>query len=416
MVRLAVATLLAAGGALLVVLGLVTLLRAAGVGSGTSADASGAPVAAATAPASATPSGSPADTAAPSATTTGSPTPVPAEVVLVGAGDIALCDGMNDEATAALLAERPGVVFTLGDNAYDDGSAEDFRDCFGPSWGRVKDRIELPVPGNHEYDTRDAAAYKEYFGERAVRNGATWYSVDLGAWHVVVLDSTCNRVEGGCGPDSPQLAWLRDDLAASDARCTLALFHHPRFSSGDHGSDDDVAPFWDVLYAAGADLVLNGHEHDYERFAPQDPAGNADDQRGDHAAHRGHGWRRAARLQGPGREQPRPVVARLRRHRAPAGPEWLALAVLPDRPVVHRHGCRQLPLSRRAARPGPASWAPCRTSTTGRSGPPRSPAPRSHAARVARVRARGVRRGRRHRDDATSGATSTSSASPTGRS
>ena len=187
---------------------------------------------------------------------------------------------MNDEATAALLAERPGIVFTLGDNAYDDGSAEDFRDCFGPSWGRVKDRIELPVPGNHEYDTRDAEAYKDYFGDRAVRDGATWYSVDLGAWHVVVLDSTCDRVEGGCGPDSPQLAWLREDLAASDARCTLALFHHPRFSSGDHGSDDDVAPFWDVLYEAGADLVLNGHEHDYERFAPQDPAGNADDERG----------------------------------------------------------------------------------------------------------------------------------------
>ena len=269
MVRLAVATLLAAGGALLVVLGLVTLLRATGVGSGTTPDASDIPVAAATAPASAAPSGSPADPVAPSATTTGSPTPLPAEAILVGAGDIALCDGTNDEATAALLAERPGVVFTLGDNAYDDGSAEDFRDCFGPSWGRVKDRIELPVPGNHEYDTRDAAAYKDYFGERAVRDGATWYSVDLGAWHVVVLDSTCNRVEGGCGPDSPQLAWLRDDLAASDAKCTLALFHHPRFSSGDHGSDDDVAPFWDALYAAGADLVLNGHEHDYERFAPR---------------------------------------------------------------------------------------------------------------------------------------------------
>ena len=197
MVRLAVATLLAAGGALLVVLGLVTLLRAAGVGSGTSPDATTGPLAAATAPPSPTPSGSPVDSA-PSATTAGSPTPIPAEVVLVGAGDIALCDGTNDEGTAALLEERPGIVFTLGDNAYDDGSAEDFRDCFGPSWGRLKDRIELPVPGNHEYDTRDAAAYKDYFGERAVRDGATWYSVDLGAWHVVVLDSTCNRVEGGC--------------------------------------------------------------------------------------------------------------------------------------------------------------------------------------------------------------------------
>ena len=236
----------------------------------------------------------------------------------MGAGDIGRCDGTNDEAPPRSSRSGRGSCSRSGDNAYEHGSAEDFRDCFGPSWGRVKDRIELPVPGNHEYDTRDAAGYKEYFGERAVRDGATWYSVDLGAWHVVVLDSTCNRVAGGCGPDSPQLAWLRDDLAASDARCTLALFHHPRFSSGDHGSDDDVAPFWDVLYEAGADLVLNGHEHDYERFAPQDPAGNADDERGIMQLIVGHGWRRAARVQGPGREQPRPVVARLRRHRAPA--------------------------------------------------------------------------------------------------
>ena len=144
----------------------------------------------------------------------------------------------------------------------------------------MKDRIELPVPGNHEYDTRVAEAYKDYFGDRAVRDGATRYSVDIGAWHVVVLDSPFDRVEGGCGPDSPQLAWLREDLAACDARCTLALIHHRRFSSGDHGPDDDVAPFWDVLYEAGADLVLNGHEHDYERFAPLDPVGLAADVRG----------------------------------------------------------------------------------------------------------------------------------------
>ena len=278
-IRRAVATVLAAGGALLVVLGLVTLLRAVGVGSGTAPDATGAPAAAATAPASAAPSGA-ASTGTPGPTTSTSPTPLPVEVVLLGAGDIGRCDRTTDEDTAALLEQRPGIVFTLGDNAYDRGSAEEFRDCFGSSWGRIKDRIELPVPGNHEYETRDAAGYKEYFGERAVRDGATWYSVDIGAWHVVVLDSTCDRVPGGCGPDSPQLDWLRTDLASSDARCTLALFHHPRFSSGDHGSDDDVAPFWDVLYKAGADLVLNGHEHDYERFAPQDPAGNADDERG----------------------------------------------------------------------------------------------------------------------------------------
>ena len=277
-VRLAIATLLAGAGALLIVLGLVTLLRAAGLGADATPEGSAGPVAASDPAAPAT--DAPGLTASPAPTTAGSPTPIPAEVILVGAGDIGRCDRATDEDTAALVEERPGIVFTLGDNAYDHGSAGDFRDCFGSSWGRLKDRIELPVPGNHEYDTDDAAGYKEYFGERAVRDGATWYSVDLGSWHVVVLDSTCDRVAGGCGPDSPQVAWLRDDLAASDARCTLALFHHPRFSSGEHGSDDDVAPFWDVLYEAGADLVLNGHEHDYERFAPQDPAGNADAERG----------------------------------------------------------------------------------------------------------------------------------------
>ena len=277
-VRLAIATLLAGAGALLIVLGLVTLLRAAGLGAGATPEGPAGPVAGSDPAAPATPA--PGPTVSPAATTSGSPTPIPAEVVLVGAGDIGRCDRTTDEDTAALVEERPGIVFTLGDNAYDHGSAGDFRDCFGSSWGRLKDRIELPVPGNHEYDTDDAAGYKEYFGERAVRDGATWYSVDVGSWHVVVLDSTCDRVAGGCGPDSPQVAWLRDDLAASDARCTLALFHHPRFSSGEHGSDDDVAPFWDVLYEADADVVLNGHDHDYERFAPQTPHGDLDVVRG----------------------------------------------------------------------------------------------------------------------------------------
>jgi acid phosphatase type 7 len=277
-VRLAIVTLLAGVGALLVVLGLVTLLRAAGLGAASTPGESGGPVAASLPAAPGTVA--PAPTGSSAATTPGSPTPIPAEVILVGAGDIGRCDGTTDEDTAALVEGRAGIVFTLGDNAYEHGSADDFRDCFGPSWGRLKDRIELPVPGNHEYETRDAAGYREYFGDRAVRDGATWYSVDLGSWHVVVPDPTCAHVQGGCGPDSPQLAWLRDDLAASDARCTLALFHHPRFSSGEHGSDGDVAPFWDELYAAGADLVLNGHEHDYERFAAQDPRGNADDERG----------------------------------------------------------------------------------------------------------------------------------------
>jgi 3',5'-cyclic AMP phosphodiesterase CpdA len=132
------------------------------------------------------------------------------------------------------------------------------------------------VTGNHDIRTNGGVPLRAYFGEAAVRDGVTWFGEDVGSWHVIVLDSNCGAREGGCGPDSAQVRWLRADLAASDARCTLALWHHPRFSSGEHGSDAAVAPFWDALHAAGADLVLNGHDHDYERFAPQDPAGQVD--------------------------------------------------------------------------------------------------------------------------------------------
>jgi hypothetical protein len=199
---------------------------------------------------------------------------------MVGAGDIGVCGSPHDEATAGLVEGVPGTVFTLGDNAYDRGTEQEFRDCFSASWGRFKDRIAFPVPGNHEYETKDAAGYRAYFGAAAAPDGQTWYSRDLGAWHVIVLDATCNLTPGGCGADSPQVRWLRADLAASNARCTLALWHQPRFSSGLHGNDTAVAPFWDALYAAGADLVLNGHDHDYERFAPQAPDGSADATRG----------------------------------------------------------------------------------------------------------------------------------------
>lgn len=219
----------------------------------------------------------PASTPPPSAIPLPSPSGDP---VLVGAGDIASCDSTDDEATAALLLEIPGSVFTLGDNAYDNGTAAEFRDCYQPSWGLVRDRTLFAVAGNHDHNTPKAAGFTEYFGRAAVRNGVTWYSQDVGAWHVIVLDASCDAVAGGCGPESPQVEWLRDDLAANAARCTLALWHQPRFSSGAHGNDPTVAPFWDALYAAGADLVLNGHDHDYERFAPQDPAGVADPARG----------------------------------------------------------------------------------------------------------------------------------------
>ena len=169
-------------------------------------------------------------------------------------------------------------MFTAGDDAYPNGSAAQFDDCYDPSWGRFRDRT-YPVPGNHEWETEDLAGYLGYFGERAAPDGTSWYSVDLGAWHVVVLDSECGKV-GGCDATSPQGRWLAADLASADTRCTLAIWHKPRWSSGEHGSDDDVAPFWDALYAAGADLVVNGHDHDYERFAPQDPDASEDRERG----------------------------------------------------------------------------------------------------------------------------------------
>jgi alkaline phosphatase len=202
----------------------------------------------------------------------------PADAHLVGAGDIARCGEQGDEQTAALIAGIPGTVFAAGDGAYDDGSATQYRTCYEGSWGQFKDRTR-PVPGNHDYGTSDAAGYLAYWGSRARPNGTTWYSFDAGAWHVIMLDSNCDKV-GGCGPESAQGRWLAADLAASDAQCTLAIFHHPRWSSGEHGNDRDMDAFWRPLHAAGADLIVNGHDHDYERFAPLDPSGAEDRQRG----------------------------------------------------------------------------------------------------------------------------------------
>jgi hypothetical protein len=194
--------------------------------------------------------------------------------VLVGAGDIASCTTTADSATARILDHIPGTVFTLGDNAYPDGSSADFAGCYQPTWGRHRARTR-PATGNHDYKTPDAGAYFAYFGATAGAAGQGWYSYDLGAWHVVVLNSDCDDV-GGCGPGSPQVTWLQADLAAHAGAPLLAYWHHPRFSSGVHGGSSSMRTFWDVLYGAGAELVLNGHDHDYERFAPQDPGGRRD--------------------------------------------------------------------------------------------------------------------------------------------
>jgi len=200
--------------------------------------------------------------------------------VLVGAGDIASCDDLKGaEATAQLLDNIAGTVFAAGDLAYPDGSDEQFANCYGPTWGRFKDRTR-PAPGNHEYHSDGASGYVRYFGAAAGDPKKGYYSYDLAAWHVIVLNSECDAV-GGCEAGSAQEQWLRQDLQAHPAKCTLAYWHKPLFSSGAaHGNDPEIKPLWDALYSADADVVINGHDHHYERFAPQDPAGKADSQRG----------------------------------------------------------------------------------------------------------------------------------------
>jgi hypothetical protein len=204
----------------------------------------------------------------------GQPAAGAADPVLVGAGDIAACDTTADSATGSLIDGIAGTVFTLGDNAYPKGSGADFADCYDPAWGRHRSRTR-PSAGNHDYQTAGANPYFTYFGAAAGATRSGWYSYDLGTWHIVVLDSNCADV-GGCGPSSPQVAWLRNDLAANAGAPVLAYWHHPRYSSGAHGSATSMQTFWEVLYRAGAEVVLSGHDHDYERFAPQDPWGGRD--------------------------------------------------------------------------------------------------------------------------------------------
>jgi hypothetical protein len=199
--------------------------------------------------------------------------------VLLAAGDISSCASIGDDRTAVLLDAFPAaVVATLGDNTYPNGTPQEYAKCYAPTWGRAKARTR-PVPGGNEYHTAGAAAYFDYFGTAAGDRDKGYYSYNLGSWHVVALNSNCAKV-GGCRDDSPQVQWLRADLAASGSRCTLAYWHHPRFSSGQHGSDPTYDAFWRALYDAGADVVIVGHDHVYERFAPQTPDGARDDATG----------------------------------------------------------------------------------------------------------------------------------------
>ena len=211
-----------------------------------------------------------------------SPPPVPPPVappasdeVFVGAGDIGWCgaDGRSN-LTASLLDGISGTVFTAGDNAYFSGSSEDFRNCYEPSWGRHKARTR-PTPGNHEYETPGALGYFAYFGASAGPSGLGYYSYPLGAWHIIALNSEISAF-----PGSPQLEWLRADVAANRTLCTLAYFHTPVFGSGTNGGNEQMRAAWRVLYEFGVDVVVNGHNHSYERFALQDPDGGSNPVRG----------------------------------------------------------------------------------------------------------------------------------------
>ncbi len=209
--------------------------------------------------------------------------------VIAAAGDIA-CDPTDpgfahpqpgrcaEVATSKLLLGIPhlAAVLTLGDNQYECGRADAYARSYAPSWGRLL-KLTHPVPGNHEYGRscklNDPSPYFSYFGRAAGPLGKGWYSYDIAQWHLIALNSECsygagNLYVGGCGVGSPQERWLRRDLAAHRNACTLAYWHEPRFSSGEHGDAAQMSRVWNDLVAAHVDLVLSGHNHDYERFAP----------------------------------------------------------------------------------------------------------------------------------------------------
>jgi calcineurin-like phosphoesterase family protein len=197
--------------------------------------------------------------------------------IFVGAGDIGWCGSPGTALTGKLLDSIGGTVFAAGDNAYMSGTAQQYRDCYDPGWGRHKGRT-FPAPGNHEYESPGAAPYFDYFGTNAVNNGPPrqgYYSFKLGNWHVISLNSNIDVSEG-----SPQGRWLLLDLAANPSKCTIAYWHHPLFSSGQNGDNPGLRAFWRILYTADVDVVVVGHDHLYERFAPQDPDGRFDPGRG----------------------------------------------------------------------------------------------------------------------------------------
>jgi acid phosphatase type 7 len=221
-------------------------------------------------------------------------------VTLVGAGDIAGCDFKQDRKTARLLGQIGGTVFTLGDNVYPDGTRQQFRDCYDPTWGKYKERTR-PTAGNHDYNTAGAKPYFNYFRWRAGRPKG-YYSYDRGSWHIVVLNSNCEEV-GGCGKRSAQGRWLRTDLVQNPTKCTLAYFHDPLYASGREHDSPQVKPFWDKLYNHHADVILSGSAHRYERYARITPSGERSSARGIRQFIVGTGGTASGTIKGP--DEPR---------------------------------------------------------------------------------------------------------------
>jgi calcineurin-like phosphoesterase family protein len=204
--------------------------------------------------------------------------------VLVGAGDIGACPPSgtlgNAFATASLLDSISGTVFAAGDLPHENGADSDYAKCYEPTWGRFRART-IPAPGNHDYVIPNAMGYYNYWGPAAGDPTKGYYSLNIGLWHVIVLNSECDDIHvGGCSASSPQGQWLQADLNANPALCTVALWHRPLYSSTSGFATSGVQPLWQILYNAGADLVINGHAHNYERFAPQDANGNLDTAKG----------------------------------------------------------------------------------------------------------------------------------------
>jgi acid phosphatase type 7 len=243
-----------------------------------------------------------------------------ADSVVLAAGDIASCNSNGDEQTAALLDAHTGTVLTLGDNAYERGTLEEFETCYGPSWGQHQSRTR-PAPGNHEYLTAGAAGYFRYFGQGAGPSGRGYYSFDLGSWHVISLNS--ERMTRA------QVRWLRADLARTSADCVLAYWHRPRWAAGGYADNVRTAPLWNALYDARADIVLAGHDHNYQRYPPMNKRGAIDKVRGIRSFVVGTGGRaryalRPDRRRRAGSDQTWGVLKLILR---PAGYSWRFISV-----------------------------------------------------------------------------------------